>query len=155
MSNRMTLDGLVAGVPEELAGVLSAEELYMLGSDLKAEQDRVKSYDLALKAVLAAKYHRRAASERGDEEYGTARVNDGEYVAVSNVPKKVDWDQAVLAEIVGRIRASNDKPEQYVKIEYSIEEKKWNSWPESLKAQFLAARSVKAGTETIKLEKRK
>lgn len=155
MSNRMTLDGLVAGVPEELAGVLSAEELDMLGADLKAEQDRVKGYDAALKAVLAAKYRSRAASERGDEEYGTARINDGEYVVVSNVPKKVDWDQAVLAEIVGRIRASNDKPEQYVKIEYSIEEKKWNSWPESLKAQFLAARSVKAGTETIKLEKRK
>lgn len=154
LSNRMTLDELVAGDATEMAAMLSAETLALLGEDLEAEKERVKKYGEAMSAVLTKKYSGRAAEAREDD-YGTARVTDGEYEAISNVPKKVDWDQKKLAAVVERIRAAKDKPEDYVKIEYSIEEKKWNAWPDAIKAQFLEARAVKAGKETIKLEERK
>lgn len=154
LSNRMTLDALVDGKPDQMALLLSAEELAMLSDDLEAEKERVKKYGEAMSAVLTAKYSQKAADDREDD-YGTARVDDGEFVAVSNVPKKVDWDQKKLAAKVALIRAAGDKPEDYVKIEYSIEEKKWNAWPDTIKAQFLEARSTKPGKETIKLEKKK
>lgn len=155
LSNRITLENITDCDPEQAAVMLSAEELDMLGEDLKAEESRVKGYKAALDAVISAKYSDLAKAERGEEEYGTARVEDGEFVAVSNLPKKVDWNQSQLAAIVARIRASGDKPEDYVKVEYSIEEKKWNSWPDAIKRQFLEARSVKAGKEVIKLERKK
>lgn len=153
MSNRMTLEGL-AGDVEQLAATLSAEELSMLAEDLEAEQARVKGYAKSYTSVIAAKYSAKA-SERRDDDYGTSRVDDGEYVAVSSVPKKVEWDQKILGELWERIAAAGDKPTDYIEVKYSISENKWKNWPESIQRQFLAARSVKPGAETIKIERRK
>ena len=37
---------------------------------------------------------------------------------IADVPKRVEWDQAVLAAMAERIRASGDNPTDYLEITY-------------------------------------
>jgi hypothetical protein len=73
------------------------------------------------------------------KDTGTARFQEGNTTVVANFRKKVDWDQAELSEIL-------DKHPEYkneVKCVLSLEERKYNNWPESLQKIFDPARSVK------------
>jgi hypothetical protein len=50
-----------------------------------------------------------------------------------------------MAEIARRIVASGDKLEEYIDVEFSVPETRFNAWPETLKQPFKNARTVKPG----------
>ncbi len=73
----------------------------------------------------------------------------------ADLPKKVDWDQARLAEIAHRIAAGGENPAEYVEITYRVSEAKFTAWPETLKSAFAPARTLKTGKPGFRLELKK
>jgi hypothetical protein len=73
---------------------------------------RSKAAKARLDAALTVRYATRAAEERQAraKDTGTVRFDDGDFTVVADLPKRVDWDQQMLARIVERIRASGDDP---------------------------------------------
>jgi hypothetical protein len=69
----------------------------------------------------------------------------------ADLPKKIEWDQARLADITQRIAANGDNPAEYVEISSRVSETKFNAWPESLKSSFSAARTLKTGKPGFRL----
>ena len=69
-----------------------------------------------LNGAIALRYADRAAAARRAEgkDTGTVRLDDGEVTVIADLPKKVDWDQARLGQMVARIRAAGDDPDEYV-----------------------------------------
>jgi hypothetical protein len=63
----------------------------------------------------------------------------------------VSWDQAQLAAIARRIAAAGEKVEDYLDVEFSVSESRFNHWPPALRAGFEAARTVKPGKPTFRL----
>ena len=103
--------------------------------------------------ALAVKYAdaANAARQAAGKDTGTIRFLDDTVTVIADLPKKIDWDQALIAEIIERIRAGGDDPAEYVEISFKVPERKYTAWPESIRATFAPARTVKTGKQTFRL----
>ena len=104
-------------------------------------------------AALDRSYAERIQSARADagKDFGTVHIDDGGIRITVDVPKRVSWDQTKLAAIAQRIAAAGDKVEDYIDIEFSIPESRFNALPPAWRDQFAPARTVKPGKQSFKL----
>lgn len=85
------------------------------------------------------------------KDAGTVRFEDNGVTVVADLPKKVDWDQRELAELVERIKSSGDNPSDYVEVSFRVSERKYTAWPTPIRNAFERARTVRTGRETFEL----
>lgn len=112
------------------------------------KQARAK-FDAALEAAYGEQA--RAARLEAGKDFGVVHLNDGPLRVTVDVPKRVSWDQVQLAAIARRIAAAGERVEDYLDVEYSVSESRFNHWPAALRAQFEPARTVKPGKPTFRL----
>ena len=103
--------------------------------------------------ALAVKYAdaANAARQAAGKDTGTIRFLDDTVTVIADLPKKIDWDQSLISEVIKRIRAGGDDPAEYVEISFKVPERKYTAWPESIRATFAPARTVKTGKQTFRL----
>ncbi len=138
------------------AGTLAQQPAELLFSIKNAAADLLasgKALSDHIDQALDFKWSERARNLRHDagKDTGVVHFDDGNVRVTADLPKKVDWDQARLAEITRRIADSGDDAKQYVEISYRVSETKFNAWPETLKSAFEAARTVKSGKPSYRL----
>ncbi len=80
-----------------------------------------------------------------------ARFTDGDVTVVADLPKKVEWDQRDLADLVERIKAEGEDPRDYVEVSLKVAERNYTSWPKHICSLFEPSRTVRAGKETFEL----
>jgi hypothetical protein len=114
---------------------------------------RTKAAKTRFDAALVLRYASRAAEERqaAGKDTGMIRFDDGDFIVIADLPKRVDWDQDRLAAMVERIRAAGDDPAEYVDIAFKVPERKYAAWPEAIRAGFEPARLVRTGTLKIEI----
>jgi len=138
------------------AGTLAQQPAELLFSIKNAAADLLasgKAMSDHIDQAIDFKWSERARNLRHDagKDTGVVHFDDGNVRVTADLPKKVDWDQARLAEITRRITDSGDDAKQYVEISYRVSETKFNAWPETLKSAFEAARTVKSGKPSYRL----
>ena len=131
----------------------SSESLFRIKSDaadlLAATKTVVEHIDRAVDLKYAHRAHQlRLASGK---DTGVVHFDDGDVQITADLPKRVEWHQVKLADIVRRIAASGDDPAQFVEISYRVSEAKFNAWPQSLRSAFVAARTLQTGKPTFRL----
>ena len=106
-----------------------------------------------LDGALTQKYAERAKAARADadKDFGVARFVDGDVTVVADLPKKVEWDQRDLADLVERIKANGKDPRDYVEVSLKVAERNYTSWPNHIRSLFEPSRTVRAGKETFQL----
>ena len=138
--------GEIAALPAAVLALLQEE----------AEEAAKAARNLAewLNGAIALRYGDRATAARSAEgkDTGTVRFDDDEVTVIADLPKRVEWDQARLAEMVARIRAAGDDPAQYVETAFKVSERKYGAWPATIREGFEAARTVKPGKPTFRLQ---
>jgi len=92
-----------------------------------------------------------ALRREAGKDTGTVRFDCDGVTVVAELPKRVDWDQALIAGVVERIRAGGDDPGQYVEIAIKVPERKYTAWPDHIRRQFEPARTVRTGKPSISL----
>ena len=132
---------------------LPAEHLALLQEDASANLEAAKRLKDWIDGAITHRYAERAINARRTEhkDTGTIRFLDDTVTVVADLPKKIDWDQALIAEVIERIRAGGDDPTEYVEISFKVPERKYTAWPESIRATFAPARTVKTGKQTFRL----
>lgn len=85
------------------------------------------------------------------KDSGTTHLIDGILSITVEIKKSVSWDQDELAAIARRIASNGDDPAEYIDVKYSVSERKFAAWPETLRRPFEAARTVKPGKPTFRL----
>lgn len=100
-------------------------------------------------ASRSATSTRRARLVAEGKDTGTARLDDGGFEVVVEIPKRVDWNQEKLAAAYQDIPP--DERDQYLRVSYAIDERKYAAWPETLQAFFREARTVKTGKPRFRL----
>jgi hypothetical protein len=150
--NTPTPDDLPGLSPQEIAG-LPVELLATLQRDIDAAAKRMKAVTARFSTALEIRYATRAAEARRacGKDTGTVRFDDGDFTVLADLPKRVDWDQDRLGEIVERIRGSGDDPAQYVDIAFKVPERKYAAWPDNIRAVFEPARTVRTGALKVEL----
>lgn len=150
--NRIPLD-TVRAMPVGEVAALPAEELALLQDDADAALAAAKNLKDWLDGAIALKYADRAAAVRAaaGKDTGTVRFTDGSVIVVSDLPKRVDWDQGQLAALVERIRTSGEDPGQYVEIAIKVPERNYTAWPDAIRQAFAPSRTVRGGKPTFRL----
>ncbi len=150
--NAPRVDDLTSMPPQEIAA-LPVELLAVLQHEIDEALKRIKSAKARFDGALTHRYATRSAEERQFQmkDTGTVRFDDGDFTIVADLPKRISWDQARLAAMVARMIKSKDDPAQYIDIAYKVPERKYTAWPEHLRRDFEAARTVRPGSLKIEL----
>ena len=131
----------------------SSESLFVLKNEAADRLAEAKANVEHIDRALDLKYRERAhriCLEAGKDS-GIVHFDDGRVSISADLPKKVEWDQARLADITRRIAENGDDPAQYVEISYRVSETKYGAWPESLKSAFTLARTLRTGKPGFRL----
>ena len=88
---------------------------------------------------------------RADKDAGTVRFVDNGITVLADLPKKVEWNQNELSDLIERIKADGEDPRDYVEISLRVSERKYSSWPPYICKAFEPARTVRFGKETFEL----
>ena len=150
--SRTIPDQILATPVSELAN-LASDSLFQVKNDAADLLAIAKALVEHIDRALDLKYVDRAHQLRLDANKDTGIVHfDGGNVRVTaDLPKKVEWDQKQLAELVDRIAAAGDNPAEFVETSYRVSETKYQAWQESLRSQFTPARTVKVGKASYRL----
>jgi hypothetical protein len=127
--------------------------LATLQQETEAAVKQARAAKSRLDAALVLKYGARAADARGaaGKDTGTVRFTDEDVTVVADLPKRVDWDQCKLAEMVERIRASGDDPAEYVETSFKVAERSYAAWPAAMRQGFEPARTVRPAQLSVQL----
>jgi len=151
--NRFSLDDLATTPIGDIAA-LPAEQLALLQQEVIDQLANAKRLKDRLDTGLDLKYRDRAAALRrsAGKDTGAVRIEDCDIVVIADLPKRVKWEQPGLAQVVERIRASGDDPMEYVTLEYSVSERAYGAWPQSIRAAFEPARTVETGKPSYRFD---
>ncbi|MFN3629243.1 MAG: hypothetical protein ACK4XK_04155 [Casimicrobiaceae bacterium] len=132
---------------------LPPDQLAEVQHHLEQLQDWTKQAKSKLDAALVRRFGalERAARTDSGKDFGTVHFSDGPLRVTADQPKRVSWDQPQLAAIAQRIAASGERVEDYLDVEFSVPESRFNNWPTALRSQFEAARTVKPGKPSFRL----
>ena len=121
--------------------------------ELKNQLTKAKTIAEHIDSALDMKYAQRAQILRlaAGKDTGVVHFDDGRVRITADLPKKIEWDQKQLTDIVRRITASGEDPKQYVEIKYRVSETKFNAWPEVFRSTFSPARTLKTGKPDFRL----
>ena len=150
--SRLTPDQVLPTPAGELAA-LQSEALFQLKNDAADLLSAAKAIVEHLERALDMKYADRAHALRmaAGKDTGVGPFDGGRVRVTADLPKRVEWDQKRLAEIVRRIAEGGEDPAEYVETAYRVSETKFNAWPESLKSAFAPARTLKTGKPGFRL----
>jgi hypothetical protein len=103
--------------------------------------------------ALGLKYADRAQQLRlaAGKDAGVVHFDDGAVRITADLPKRVEWDQARLAQVAAQIATSGDTPFEYMEVSYRVSETKYNAWPEAIRRTFVPAQAVKPGKPAFRL----
>ncbi|MBF0214987.1 MAG: hypothetical protein HQM00_15730, partial [Magnetococcales bacterium] len=154
MNSPIPLDTLPES-PQEQIATLPVAQLATLLEQADAHLNRAKAIKASLDDAIAHRYNDRAALVRNqnNKPTGIVRFDDGPFIVITDLPKKPEWDQEKLAELVGKIEESGEDPTDYVEVAYRVPESRFNAWPTSIRKFFETARTLKVGKPTFKLER--
>ena len=152
-NNTPGIDELI-NLPAGEIAQLPVELLAAMQQEIDAAARQMKAVTARFNAALEIRYATRAAEARRTcgKDTGTVRIGDGDYTVIADLPKRVDWDQDLLAEMVERIRTAGGDPSQYVDIAFKVPERKYAAWPDVIRLDFEPARTVGHGRPSFQLE---
>ncbi|WP_211110563.1 hypothetical protein [Acuticoccus mangrovi] len=132
---------------------LPAEDLALLQDEATTAFDAAKRTKEWVESAIAMRFAERANAARLDDgkDTGTVRFEDGAVTIVADLPKRVDWDQSALGEIVERIRSAGEDPVDYVETTFKVPERRYAAWPPAIAKTFEPARTVRTGKQTFRL----
>lgn len=130
-----------------------AEVLFAMKEMAAITLRQAKRLNDHIEQAIDMKYSRQAHQLRlaGGKDTGVIHFVDDTVQITADLPKKVDWDQKKLSQIVERIRQSGQDASEYVNVKYEVSESKYKAWPSAFRTAFDDARTLKTGKPSYRL----
>ena len=143
----------VLATPAGDLAALASESLFEFKNDAADLLAIAKAISEHIDRALDLKYADRAHQLRlaANKDTGVVHFDDGRVRITADLPKKVEWDQALLANLDARIAANGDNPREFIDVSYRVSETKFSAWASALREQFIPARTVKVGKPSFRL----
>lgn len=87
-----------------------------------------------------------------EKEFGAVHITKDGYRVTETIPKKVRWDQEKLFGVYKLILGAGDDPFTWMKAEWKVGEKEYNTYPKEIQSVFAPARSVTPGEAKIEFK---
>lgn len=152
ISNHITLAD-IHRMPVGQIAALPADQLALLKGAAEEQQTQAKSVADWLDGAISLKYADRAQDTRQEagKDTGTIRFEDDGVTVIAELPKRIDWDQALLAQIAENIASAGENPAEFIETKLSVSERKYGALPESWRKGFEPARTVRTGKPKFRL----
>lgn len=152
ISNHITLAD-IHRMPVGQIAALPADQLALLKEAAEEQLTQAKSVADWLDGAISLKYADRAQDTRQEagKDTGTIRFEDDGVTVIAELPKRIDWDQALLAQIAENIASAGEDPAEFIETKLSISERKYGALPESWRKGFEPARTVRTGKPKFRL----
>jgi len=152
ISNHITLAD-IHHMPVGQIAALPADQLAMLKEAADQQLTQAKTVLDWLDGAIALKYAERAAEcrSKAGKDTGTIRFEDGDVTVISDLTKRIDWDQAQLAQIAENIASAGEDPAEFIETTLKVSERKYTALPESWRKGFEPARTVRTGKPKFRL----
>ena len=139
-------------IPKSDLEKMTASDLADLQSRLLLSMENDKERKKVLDAYLKSKYDAdiQSALKNAKKDTGKVHITDGNVGIEVDVPKKVEWDQAGLTDVLNGMKPEDAK--HYAKVSIAVDERKYASAPPDIKSKLLACRTVKPGNPKIIFE---
>ena len=152
ISNHITLAD-IHRMPVGQIAALPADQLALLKGAAEEQLTQAKSVADWLDGAISLKYADRAQDTRQEagKDTGTIRFEDDGVTVIAELPKRIDWDQALLAQIAENIAAAGEDPAEFIETKLSVSERKYGALPDSWRKGFEPARTVRTGKPKFRL----
>ena len=152
ISNHITLAD-IHHMPVGQIAALPADQLAMLKEAADQQLTQAKTVLDWLDGAIALKYAERAAEcrSKAGKDTGTIRFEDGDVTVISDLTKRIDWDQAQLAQIAENIASAGEDPAEFIETTLKVSERKYTALQESWRKGFEPARTVRTGKPKFRL----
>ena len=152
ISNHITLAD-IHRMPVGQIAALPADQLALLKGAAEEQLTQAKSVADWLDGAISLKYADRAQDTRQEagKDTGTIRFEDDGVTVVAELPKSIDWDQALLAQIAENIASAGEDLAEFIETKLSVSERKYGALPESWRKGFEPARTVRTGKPKFRL----
>ena len=152
ISNHITLAD-IHRMPVGQIAALPADQLALLKGAADEQLTQAKSVADWLDGAISLKYADRAQDTRQEagKDTGTIRFEDDGVTVIAELPKRIDWDQALLAQIAENIASAGEDPAEFIETKLSVSERKYGALPESWRKGFEPARTVRTGKPKFRL----
>ena len=152
ISNHITLAD-IHRMPVGQIAALPADQLALLKGAAEEQLTQAKSVADWLDGAISLKYADRAQDthQEAGKDTGTIRFEDDGVTVIAELPKRIDWDQALLAQIAENIASAGEDPAEFIETKLSISERKYGALPESWRKGFEPARTVRKGKPKFRL----
>ena len=109
-------------------------------SDLRQSMSVLKQQEQALISEIQDSYQQQIAEKLKDKDYGcgTATIDGAKFI----ISKTVKWNQDGLRKLYDQIKLGNENPDEYIKLKFDVEEKKYTAWPTPIRESFEPYREV-------------
>ena len=140
-------------MPVGQIAALPADQLAMLKEAADQQLTQAKTVLDWLDGAIALKYAERAAEcrSKAGKDTGTIRFEDGDVTVISDLTKRIDLDQAQLAQIAENIASAGEDPAEFIETTLKVSERKYTALPESWRKGFEPARTVRTGKPKFRL----
>jgi len=141
-------------MPVGKIAALPADQLAMLKDAADHQLTQAKTVADWLDGAISLKYADRATACRNEasKDTGTIRFEDGGVTVIADLAKRIDWDQAKLAQIAENIASSGEDPAEFIDTKLTVSERKYTALPESWRKGFEPARTVRTGKPKFRFE---
>ena len=150
--NTPSMDDMLDMPVTELA-LMPPNLLAAVQAEIDVATERMKAVIERFALALEVRYAARASECRGHEgkDTGTIRFEDDGVTVIAELPKRIDWDQAKLAQIAANIASAGEDPAEFIDTKLSVSERKYGALPESWRKGFEPARTVRTGKPKFRL----
>ena len=127
--------------------------LAAIQAEIDVASDRMKAVVERFALAREVRYAARASECRREDgkDTGTTRFDDNGVTVTAELPKRIDWDQAKLAQIAANIASAGEDPAEFIDTKLSVSERKYGALPESWRKGFEPARTVRTGKPKFRL----
>ena len=121
ISNHITLAD-IHRMPVGQIAALPADQLAILKEAADQQLTQAKTVSDWLDGAISLKYGDRAAECRHDagKDTGTIRFEDGGVIVIADLAKRIDWDQAKLAQIAENLASSGEDPSEFIETRLKV-----------------------------------
>lgn len=148
--NTDMLDRLSASEIDSLPPGTLADLDWLLAEENTVNARRRKALHDAFERRYAGKASEALLADGRDT--GTVHLVDGSHEVTVTRPKRVRWDQAVLKNVLDRLAPETAR--HIAKVEFKIDERRFDALMEQDKALLTPARTVETGKATYALSER-
>ena len=150
--NTPSVDDMLNMPVTELA-LMPPNLLAAVQAEIDVATERMKAVTERFALALEVRYAARASECRQAEgkDTGTIRFEDDGVTVIADLAKRIDWDQAKLAQIAENIVSAGEDPAEFIDTKLSVSERKYGALPESWRKGFEPARTVRAGKPKFRL----